>query len=817
MRFLKSFVVLQLCIIVSVGVSAQRVRQISGAAKDSAGNAISGATVTLFRSRDSSLAKIAISDDKGNFEFENIKGTSFYLTVSAIGFKRYTSQTISPVGDSASLSLPAILLAAGKSVRLKDVTVGAKKPFVEQRIDMIIVNVEALISSAGTNALEMLEKSPGVSVVNETIQLKGKTGVMIFIDGRPTYLSVTDLANYLKTIPSSQIDRIEIMTNPPAKYDAAGTAGVINIVLKKVNKQGFNASLTSSYGQGVYHRLNNNLVFNYKTGNINLFGGAGYNITQDFQVTDVVREFMNSNGSLAELFTQNSFVKMIRKPASLRVGLDYNVSKKTIIGFVVSGLSTPASDNGYNTSYVRNGKLGIDSIVTGQTQDHSKWQNGSVNLNLSHQFKSPGTSLNVNLDVIGYKLSRSQLFTTVAADSADEVTSGTGISGALYNHITVYSGKADYSHPLKDGSRLDAGIKSSYVNTNNTADYYDIFGNTELEDYGKTNAFIYKENINAVYINWKRDFKRLSAQAGLRLENTNSNGDQLGNAVVPDSSFKRSYTDLFPTAYISYKLDSNSNQLTLNYGRRINRPLYQDLNPFLTYVDNFFYESGNPFLNPSISNQVELSHSYKNKIITTLSYSYLIDNLDETIQEEGNVLISRTGNVGKQINMGASVNANLNLAKWWALSLYGGVTNTTIKNNFFGDYLDYNQTSFMGNIVNQFVISKDWSAELSGFGRTKSISSQFTLQGVWQVSGGVQKTIFKGNGTLRFNARDIFLSMVLKGQINGLQGLDASFADHRDTRVLNLSFSYRFGKSGNNRQRNRGGAADEQNRIKSSN
>jgi hypothetical protein len=363
---------------------------------------------------------------------------------------------------------------------------------------------------------------------------------------------------------------------------------------------------------------------------------------------------------------------------------------------------------------------------------------------------------------------------------------------------------------------MEAGLKTSFVTTDNTASYFNIVDNVTSIDYDKTNRFQYKENINAGYVNFSRTIKKWGFQTGLRIENTVYEGNQFGNPQRTDSSFKKSYTSAFPTAYVSYNADKN-NTFGLSYGRRINRPDYEDLNPFLFFLDKYTYGAGNPFLKPMFSNVFEGSHTYKQWLTTTVNYSQTRDLFNETFEEKGFATIVRQGNYGKMNNASISINAQLKPTKWWSSMIYTEGRYQEFKGILYGEELDVNATNYLVNVNNQFTFKKGWGAELSGFYRTKGIDGQIEIKPLGQLNAGIQKQVLKKKGTLKLTVRDILFTMAPTGDIN-FQNTEAHFKNTRDSRVATLSFNYRFGKPIKGlKSRKTGGAGDEQNRVKGAN
>ena len=796
---------------------AQGGGKISGVIKDGGNQKIiDAATISLFNASDTSLLKTSVTDKEGNFSFENIKRGNYLVVANSVGHSKVYSQPLL-ISDSNQTVNAGILQLQPLSKNMDAVVVTAKKQFIERKIDKLILNPEALISNTGTTALEVLEKAPGVTVDKDgNISIKGKQGVVVMLDGKPSYMTPADLANYLRSMASSSIDQIEIMTNPSAKYDASGNSGIINIKTKKNKQTGFNGSASVAYGQGVYAKTNNSVNLNYKKNKVNLFSTLSGNYREDYQELEIKRHYKNDDGSLKAIFEQNSFQKKYRNSYNAKLGMDYYASKNTTLGIVLTSYYNPNTDRNTNTSFLKSNAGVTDSIVTALGEEDGIWKNGGVNLNFRRTLDSAGREITADVDYINYISDRDQLFTNSSYQPDWTKKSSDQLIGSLPSDIKIYSAKVDYVHPFKKGLKMEAGLKYSYVNTDNTAGYFNLVNGAPLIDYEKTNQFTYKENINAGYINFSRTIKKWGFQTGLRVENTVYEGNQFGNPQRPDSSFKRSYTSAFPTAYISYEANKK-NQFGLSLGRRINRPDYEDLNPFLFFLDKYTYGSGNPFLKPMFSNTLEASHTYNQWLTSTFNFSQTKDIFTETFEEKGFATILRQGNYGKMNNASLSLNAQLKPAKWWSMMVYTEGRYQQFKGTLYGDIVDVDATTYLVNLNNQFTFKKGWSAEVSGFYRTKGIEGQIEIKAMGQLNAGVQKQVLKKKGTVKLAVRDILLTMVPQGDIK-FQNTEAYFKNYRDSRVATLSFNYRFGKPIKGiKSRKTGGAGEEQNRIKGAN
>ena len=802
---------------ISIVSIAQTPGKVTGFIKVSNQQIINAATISLLNGKDSTLIKATVSDKNGNFLFENIKqGLTYLVSASLIGYKMVYSKPFTLSSNQLSVATEVLqLIPIDKD--LKEVTINSKKPFIERKLDKTVVNVDASVTNSGITAMDVLEKSPGVTVDKDgNISLKGKQGVMIMIDGKPSYLGGAELANLLRSMSSANLDQIEIMTNPSAKYDAAGNSGIINIKTKKSKQKGFNGNLSLGYGQGVYAKTNNSLNLNYRNGKFNMFSTLSVNRRNNFQQLDIKRIYKNPDQSVTAIFDQNARMMHRNGNNNVKAGVDYYASKKTTVGVVFTGFVNPENQTGLNTSYLKNNMEMVDSIAVSSSAEDGSWKNKGVNFNLRRQFDSTGKEFTMDADYVNYNASKNQPFSNITYLPNGTISNSNKLVGELPSVINIYSAKADYTHPLKNGLKIETGVKTSFVNTDNTAGYFNIINDVKQPDYEKTNRFRYKENINAAYLNASKDIKKWGFQAGLRLENTNYSGDQFGNPQRADSFFKKSYVGFFPTMFVSYNA-SEKNQFSFSYGRRINRPAYEDLNPFMFYLDKYTYGEGNPFLRPSYANVLEMSHTYNQWLTTTVNYSQTKDLFSETFEPRGFATVIKQGNFASSGNASVSVSAQKNVTKIWLLIIYSEANYRKYKGLLFGNSGNRSGSNYLININNQFKFNKGWSAELSGFYRTKGIEGQISINPLSQVSAGVQKEILKKKGTVKLNIRDAFFSMIQNGKVDILN-TDASFHQYGDSRVLSLNVTYRFGTQMKSpAKRKTGGAGDEQNRVKGAN
>jgi outer membrane receptor protein involved in Fe transport len=764
-------------------------------------------TVSLLRSADSSLVKLALTNQDGHYEFNGVAIGSYRVMTTFVG---YGNQYSASFDLRSSMQLP-LLTMEPQAQSLTGVTVQAKRPMVEARLDKMIVNVDASPSNAANNVLELLEKSPGVSVDRDgNISLKGKQGVTVLMDGKQTYLSGQDLANLLKSMSASQLDQIEIMTQPSAKYDAAGNSGIINLRTKKNKTMGMNGSVSVSYIQGNYPKSPNSFSFNFRKGKVNFFSNGGYTFWQSNSEQRLTRKFHNT--AVTSVFDQQGKQKNTSNNFNLRLGMDYSMNAKTTLGFTVNGISN--SNKGINSSdgkFFNDGSSVVDSSIYAVNDQRNTFKNISANVNFRRQLNANGRELTADLDYIHYSSELNQ-YTDNQVRYPSSPVSQYLLRAILPTDIDIYTGKVDYVHPLGKDAKFETGVKTSLVKTDNNAPYetWDPAQNKWVDDVRKDH-FAYDEQISAVYVNFSKQIKKWGFQTGLRGEHTHSKGKQ----VLINKSISRDYFQLFPTAYISYSMN-DKNQFGLNYGRRIERPDYQDMNPFQQFLDLYTYNQGNPYLTPQFTNNIELSHIFAGKLSTTLNYTYTTDIINDILKQNDDtkVTFQTKENVASSRNIGIAISYNAPLTKWWTVSLYANGYNNMYKGLVNNVNLKTDVYTFTGNFNNQFKFAKTWGAEFSGWYQSKSLmTSMFIIDPMYVLSFGASKQILKNKGTLRLSIVDPFR---LQKAVVDVQhsNIDMLVYNRWDNRRVGLTFTYRFSKGQAVQQRRQtGGAQDEQNRI----
>lgn len=818
MQSIATIIMLFLGILCCFFSNAQETGVIRGQVEDSTRHPMDGAIVSLVKAGDLSLVRTHFTEADGHFEFNGLSFGTYFLQLSNAGYKTWRSDVLTLDSLQPTTVIPVIQLQSLQSgAAIQEVKITASVPLIERRIDRTVMNVDALISNAGSNAFEMLEKAPGVNTdQNGGLMLKGKSGVLVFIDDKPTYLSGTDLENYLKSLPASLLSRIEIMTNPPAKYDAAGNVGIINIVTKKNKVKGFNAQVSANYNQGRYAKTSDSYSFNYRNNQFNFFGNGSFSYYKGFNDLIINRTYKTADGSIASTFRQQTDIGYHIAAGGMRFGMDYYINPKTTLGATVNGMLNEGETRTLNTSILRDPAQSLTGVVVAHNVEDDNFKNAGFNLNMRHSFDSTGRQLALDADYILYSTGSRQSYINDSYDAGGIQTARDELTGNLPSGIRIYAFKADYTHPLAKDAQFEAGVKTSYTATDNRAEYLNMFAGQPVPDYEKSNHFKYGEQNHAGYVNFNKSWKRFGFQSGLRAEQTVSNGNQLGNPEKAPSRFVRNYFSLFPTAYLSYKLDSAANnQLILSFGRRIDRPYYEDLNPFLRPLDKFTYYTGNPYLKPTFSNNIDLTYSYKSFLNVTLAYGQTTNEIAETIEiNDAGIYFSRPGNIGSSKIIVLSADATIPVAKWLTTNAYVEFNYLRYRSQLYTESLNSEGMYGFISVINRIKMKHDWSAEIIVRYRGEAVSTQFLLGDMGFVNLGIQKKVLKSKGTVRVNLNDAFHSQINRGKILNLRQTDADYRNKYDSRTVSFTFTYSFGKPFEATEHSRGGSETEQNRVK---
>ena len=772
-------------------------------------NALPGSSVYLLN-RDSVVIHSGAAGASGIFEFTGLNPGKYLVRAGQAGYKDGYSQWIDLEKQNSFSGIITL-----RSPLMQDVTVVSKKPFIQFLPDKTVINPEATISNAGASVMDILEKSPGITVSKDgSIIMKGKPAVTILIDGKPTQLSGADLQAYLSGISASQVDVVELIGNPGAKYDASGNAGIINIKTKANRQKGFNGSMNLSIGQGIYTKTGNSINLNYRNGKTNWFLNYGNRASNEKMDMWTLRKYFNSNNQDSVLLEQPNVNKSKQLGQNIKTGLDLFLNKRTTLGLVFTGGLFTREANSFSAINWMDPDHHIDSSINTWGENNRKFKRAGVNVN--GKFKIDESSeLTADLDFVSFTIKGDQNYQTQLMSPGSKIAATQGNTPSKLN---IFSVKTDYSKRFKK-FLLETGLKTALNKTDNIAAYYFNDNNNNWQpDLSRSNHFLYNENISAAYASVDAEKGKWHWQAGLRYEFTSYNARQLGNTVVRDSAFKRNYSSIFPTAFVSYQLDSNNN-ITVRVGKRIDRPPFQNLNPFLTTLNKYTYEGGNPFIKPQYTWNFAIAHTYKQMLTTEISYSYLKDYFSQIFIIDSNsnnvnknIIIYTRGNVGSFQNLGITETFQIPVTKWWNLTAIAVYNYKVIKGVVWAP-VEAKVSQLNVSINNQLQLKKGWSFELSGYYQTKSqIDLQEWLKPQGELNFGVAKQILKKKGTVKLSIRDMTWFQNYSGY-STFQNSYEPFTIKWDTRVVRLSFSWRFGQAMKAVRRSEGGANDEINRV----
>lgn len=770
------------------------------------------ATVSLLSAKDSVMVKAAVTNQDGLYEMEGVQPGQYLLLVTFTSYENGFSPvfTLSEGQEytAASISMkPAVISGATATVR-------SKKPMIEVRADKTIFNIENSINAIGTNAFELLRKSPGVVVdKDDNISLKGKNGVRIFIDGKPSPFDAKDLAAFLKSINSADIESIEMITNPSARYEAEGNAGIINIKLKKSKKLGYNGSINAGFAVGVTPKLNSSITMNYRKDKWNIFGNYSNNFGKNEFNFNLYREQLDS------VYDQSSKGINDDKTHNFKIGADFYADKNSTYGITITGNLNKGDFLSRSTSPIyHKGTKQLGSTL--YASNDLKGTRNNMNYNFNYRYAdTAGIEFGVDIDHGIFSNNGDSYQPNEYRYVADLLNPVYKIYHNITpTDITINSVKVDFGIPWKKG-KLEFGGKYSGVKTENESQFYNVIGNTEVKDIGRSNKFNFEEKISALYLNFNRPLnEKWTIQAGVRMENTNSEGDLISAVPQPDDNVKRNYTDFFPSGAISYAANMN-NSFNLTYSRRIDRPGYQELNPFEYKLDELTFQKGNAFLRPQYTNSFELTHTFKYRYNTTFGYSHIADYSAQIIDTaDKNKSFITQKNLASQDIYSVNFSAPVQIASWW--SLFGNINiNHSLYKASFPDGKKINAEVTSGSFFaqNTFSLKGGYNIELSGFYQLPTIwGGTFESNGIGGMDAGFSMPLFNNNATVKFSYSDLLRTMKFKGVSNfGAAYIVAS--GRWESQQFKMNFTWRFG---NKQQRaaaeKRAGNAEEQKRAQKS-
>ncbi|MGG5506912.1 MULTISPECIES: TonB-dependent receptor domain-containing protein [unclassified Myroides] len=756
--------------------------KITGQIFDAESNPIEFATINL-QTHHNTLVKTEFSDENGKFEIEEKTGI-YFLEISYLGNSLYTKN----INLTENIDLG--IIAVDNSIKLDGIVITKDKKLIEKKIDRLVFNVENSVTATGGDVLDILKITPRIKVQNDQISMIGKSGMSVMIDDRMTYLSGSDLANYLRTLKSDEIKSIEVITNPPAKYSAEGNSGIINIVTKKQRQDEWNATLRSTYQQATYATGLGGAGFNFKKNKITLSSNLNYTNGSNAPIENNTIDY--SNITWKEKNKRRDFSKSV----SARVGLDYKISNKISTGFIYNySHSTPEIRDNATTTLFSPETNFVDSLIITKAKNERKRISNNLNYHFIYDIDTLGRKLSFDFDFFNFKLNSNRVFQTnnYYNDFTPIENSYSSADNKGIQKITNYSFNLDIEHPF-DWAHLNYGGRLSYINTNNNFEYYDLTSGVPIFDTSQSNQFKYKENTQAVYFSAQKEIsEKWEAKIGLRIENTQLKG----NSITLNQENESKYTKLFPTAYLSF-VPNDNHSFSLNYNKRINRPNYNLLNPFKWIASPYSYSEGNPYLQPSFSNNIELEYIFKENYITTLYFSHTDDGFEQTAILDAETNIQQTTPLNFIINKTFGFNQTIILKplKWLNINFFGDVyySSTDSKIPVTLDYLKGWNGFF--SISNDLILNKEKTFMLN-------LSYNYTAKGVDnldyntsynQLNASLRALFLEKKLVISLYANDIFSSNrpIYTTYSHNIKN---SFRNYYDERFFRLSAVYNFGKS----------------------
>ena len=783
---------------------------LNGTIRDESGKPLPFATVALLNARDSSVAKGTASDQQGLYAFDKVRAGQYIVRATAVGHQKRHSPAFEVTNSPVDVAALALTEVTGK---LSEVRVIAKKPFVEQQLDRMVVNVAGSIVGSGSTALEVLEKSPGVTVdyQNERLQLRGKDGVIVQIDGKQTYLSAQDVIATLRSMSSDNIETIELITNPSAKYDAAGNSGIIDIRLKKNSSLGTNGTASVAGGSGRFDRERGSLQLNHRKGKLNLFGSYSLNRGGnywDFLLTRNQPDPTATDPARRNVVSQTTYLIFRDLGQNAKAGLDFSASKNTTIGVVWTGFWSDHRERGPARASFRRTETGPVYL---QTQTHKTYDNLSQNqvgnLNVQHSFGEKRGQLTADFDLGHFSREYTNSLLTESLIASSEVSSPVG--GLLITQpstVDIRTVKADYNRPLATGWKLETGLKSASVKTDNDLRLSSGPAGALTIDPALSNRFQYTERVNAAYVSVAGKWLKADVQAGLRAEHTHSEGNSLTlNQVVV-----RDYLKWFPSLFVSRPLSANQT-LTFSYSYRIDRPNYQNLNPARGYVDPFAYNQGNAYLKPQFTHALEGKLGLKNGVFASLGASYTTDLMFFTIHAiEGNKTYVAMENLGHSQGYTLTLSWPIMVRKGWQLQTNMLGYYNRFQYDYEGTLLQIRNVAGRFNGNNAFALGHGWTAELNGWVSTPAVNGIWRTPWLGALDTGVQKTVSPVL-KLKFSVQDVFHTNRFRPSVQTPNGEQVGILTF-DTRVALLNLTYSFGNQKLKGERQRKTGSDDETR-----
>ncbi len=780
--------------------------QIQGTVHDINSQPLSFANVILISQKDSSIVTGIMASDVGTFSITNFNPGKYLIKTTMIGYKTKLSEPFEIRSSNDHIHINPMILEEDTKL-LEDVDVIAKKPIYEQQIDRMVVNIENSFTSSGSTALEILEKSPGVIVnrQNKTLTLGGKEGVMVMINGKESRMPVSAAIEMLSGMSSENVKKIELITTPPSKYEAEGDAGIINIVLKKDDDFGTNGTYTLGAGMGVDGKLNGSLTLNHHVAKVNYFGSYSYSYDNSYQTISMNR-LVNQDGSINET-NSDSYRQPVTNYHNGRLGLDYTISSKTIIGLLASGYISDWEMDAMNDVYYKKDNQ-ITNLINQHIIETNKWTHYMGNFNLQHFFKEDEI-LEFNADYLHYDDNNPSKYFIQYHDNANRLTSTEEINVTKKTPINTFVEKLDYTRNFGKDIKLEAGLKNTNTSFGNDVSVANLVDGTWTFNGDLTNNYSLSENISAAYssLNYKFN-EKTSMIAGLRYEYTST----VLSTEAQHGIIDRHYGKLFPTLFFSRELNKN-NTIQFSYSRRITRPSFNELAPFIVFQSPDTYLSGNEKLQPSLSDIFKSDYKYKSVLF---SFTYSIENnairrFQPRQDSVKNILYLTSRNLDKVTTTSLMLSFPIKVTKWWNMQNNFSGINQNIRTDYDGKNLNISLKNFNANMINNFKLRKNFSAEISGEYQSPSLFGIYRSKSVSTVSVGIQMKSKNEKNTFNLNLSDVFQTGIYNFSANVPElNIRTSGRLNFEPRVLRFTYSHDFGSKKVKAERKRGTGSDEE-------
>lgn len=766
---------------------------ISGRVVDQDGTGVGFANILLLNAIDSSLVKGDLSEENGQWTLQASFSGSFFVRVSMLGYSDTDSQVFQ-IKKAEPIQVPDLQLQSG-AIQLASVEVTARKPFLEQQAGKLVVNVDQSITGQGGSLADILMKAPGVVVMNGKIKMAGRSGVTILIDGKPTrYMDIDAL---LREMPADNIQRIEIVHQPDASFDADGTGGVINVVLKKNVMLGTNGTFLLAGGIGKLPKYRTALLLNHGAGPWRISFNGGYMYRSNYEELHLDRRVGE------EQFDQSNYKPSKPRTGYFRSNIDWTPSAQHVFGLSLGYTAT--QNNRLHTNTTAIGLADAAPFVELETKNqlNRDAQQYIAGGNYTFLIDTSGHKLEADLSWIGYDRKGSSLAnTTVTLGESANYPSWRNSEPSLTN-ITI--AKVDYTRPISEALKMQAGLKYSYAGIDNNLRSWNENGGEWVSNPFQSNHFVYTEHTGAAYVNASYNSKDWEANVGLRYEDNYASG----RSLTLDSTKSRHLQQLFPSFSLAAPMGKHFG-MSASYSYRIERPNYQTLNPFIYYYDPYTFERGNTDLRPELTHSGKLTLTYDKHPFISLEYSRTKDIITLVTEQddETGAAYASTVNLDYLERYGGSVFFPMAFAK--GLSGYGSLMlhYNRYSSSYLGDNFDRDVLSFSAYLQVGYKIGSGWSAELSGWYQGTGLEGILTYKPFYSASMGVQKKLLADRATFRLSY-DSFAFRNWRGSLE-YQNMDMDVTSIWETRVVQATFTWQFGSRflGKDRQRSSSSAEE---------